>query len=76
MAISEPAYLKLLHRGELQERVARSNEHLSACDMCGWKGGKGRTIGKLGVCRTGLLARISSYGPHHGEENPLRGWRR
>jgi hypothetical protein len=27
-----------------------------------------------GVCRTGALAVVSSYGPHHGEENPLRGW--
>jgi putative pyruvate formate lyase activating enzyme len=29
----------------------------------------------LGICRTGDLARVSSYGAHHGEENPLRGWR-
>jgi putative pyruvate formate lyase activating enzyme len=27
-----------------------------------------------GVCRTGMLAVVSSYGAHHGEENPLRGW--
>ncbi|MCE7957293.1 MAG: radical SAM protein, partial [Acidobacteria bacterium ACB2] len=24
-------------------------------------------------CRTGALARVASYGPHHGEEAPLRG---
>jgi putative pyruvate formate lyase activating enzyme len=29
----------------------------------------------MGVCRTGERAKVSSYGPHLGEENPLRGWR-
>ena len=28
-----------------------------------------------GVCKTGLQARVSSYGPHLGEEDPLRGWK-
>ena len=28
-----------------------------------------------GVCRTGMLAVVSSYGPHHGEEAPLSGQR-
>jgi putative pyruvate formate lyase activating enzyme len=27
------------------------------------------------VCRTGIRAKVSSYGPHLGEEDPLRGWR-
>lgn len=27
------------------------------------------------VCRTGKLARVSSWGAHHGEEQPLSGWR-
>jgi putative pyruvate formate lyase activating enzyme len=26
------------------------------------------------VCRTGERAIVNSFGPHHGEENPLRGW--
>lgn len=26
------------------------------------------------VCRTGELAVVHSFGPHHGEEDPLRGW--
>jgi putative pyruvate formate lyase activating enzyme len=29
----------------------------------------------MGECHTGELARVSSYGPHHGEEDVLRGWR-
>jgi putative pyruvate formate lyase activating enzyme len=33
-----------------------------------------RKAGKLGICRTGERARVSSYGQHFGEEDPLRGW--
>lgn len=29
----------------------------------------------LGVCHTGEQARVSSFGAHMGEEDPLRGWR-
>jgi putative pyruvate formate lyase activating enzyme len=75
MAAFKPAYLDLLETGELKKRAARAYQHLSACDMCGWRCGKDRINGHLGVCRTGALARVSSYGPHHGEEDPLRGWR-
>jgi putative pyruvate formate lyase activating enzyme len=48
---------------------------LSNCDNCGWECHVDRDSDKLGVCRTGLLARVSSYSPHMGEEHPLRGWR-
>ncbi|MBP1693034.1 MAG: uncharacterized protein H6Q37_917 [Chloroflexi bacterium] len=75
MAAFKPAYLELLETGELKKRAIQAHEHLLACDMCGWKCGKNRINGGLGVCRTGVLACVSSYGPHHGEENPLRGWR-
>ena len=34
-----------------------------------------RLAGELGECRTGALARVSSFGPHYGEEAPLSGWR-
>lgn len=71
----EPVYLTLLHSGELQRRVAQAYEHLSHCDLCGWECKVDRQAGVLGVCRTGALARVSSYGAHLGEEDPLRGWR-
>jgi putative pyruvate formate lyase activating enzyme len=71
----EPAYLKLLLSGELKERVRQADERLSHCDTCAWECGIDRHAGKLGICRTGTVARVSSYGPHLGEENPLRGWR-
>ena len=75
MSEFEPAYLKLLLSGELIERIRQAEERLSHCDTCAWECGIDRHAGKLGICRTGAVARVSSYGPHLGEENPLRGWR-
>lgn len=71
----EPAYLSLLRSGELAARVAQAYERLSHCDLCAWECKVDRRAGVLGVCRTGERARLSSYGPHLGEEDPLRGWR-
>ena len=73
--VFEPAYLKLLLSGELVERVQRAHAHLAKCDVCAWKCGVDRTSGVMGICRSGEKARLSSYGPHLGEEDPLRGWR-
>ncbi len=71
----EPAYLKLLHTGELQQRVDQAYAGLAKCLLCGWECRVDRRGGALGVCRTGDQAMVSSYGPHLGEEDPLRGWR-
>lgn len=71
----EPVYLDLLRSGVLHQRVAEANAHLSSCDLCAHACKVDRYGKKLGVCQTGARARVSSYGPHHGEENPLRGWR-
>ncbi len=75
MAEFHPAYLKLLEIDDLQQRVAQGYDNLTHCNGCAWECGVNRRLGKLGVCRTGELARVSSYGPHMGEEDPLRGWR-
>ena len=75
MGSFRPAYLGLLESGELKRRVAAAYEHLSVCDVCAWKCPVDRRAGKLGMCRTGERAKISSYGAHLGEEDPLRGWR-
>ena len=70
-----PAYQQLLNRGELYQRVSEAAQHLRNCDGCGWECHVNRSTDKLGICRTGLLARVSSYGPHLGEEDTLRSWR-
>ncbi len=71
----QPAYRRLLEKGELAQRVERAYEHMQRCDLCAWECGVNRLEGQVGVCRTGAQARVSSYGPHLGEEDPLRGWR-
>jgi putative pyruvate formate lyase activating enzyme len=71
----EPAYVRLLDSGELRRRVSLAYEHLSICDVCARKCRVDRRAGQVGVCRTGERAQVSSYGPHLGEEDPLRGWR-
>ena len=70
-----PSYLNLMGSGELARRVSKAYEHLSICDVCAWECPVDRRAGKIGVCRTGMNARVSSHGPHMGEEDPLRGWR-
>lgn len=69
-----PAYL-CLPRGELKRRAAAAYDRMAACDLCARYCGVNRLEGAPGVCRTGVLASVSSYGPHLGEEDPLRGWR-
>jgi putative pyruvate formate lyase activating enzyme len=70
----EPAYLSLLRKGELSSRVDQAYQHLEDCDLCARYCHMNRreTI-KGAVCRTGERAVVNSFGPHLGEEDPLRG---
>jgi len=45
------------------------------CRLCPRRCGVRRSRGERGFCRTGALARVSSFGPHFGEEDCLRGTR-
>jgi len=73
MSDYQPSYLELLRSGELAERVKVAYEHLTNCDLCGWECHIDRRQ-RTGACKTGMQAVVASYGPHHGEEDPLRGW--
>jgi putative pyruvate formate lyase activating enzyme len=75
MSPQVPSYVLLLENGELQPRSELALALLHSCTICPHECRVDRAAGKLGVCRTGALARVSSYGPHMGEEDPLRGWR-
>ena len=75
MAMKKPGYLSLLDNGELSRRVDAAYGHLKECDICPLRCGVDRTRDELGVCQTGELTQVSSYGPHPGEERPLSGWR-
>ncbi len=70
---SPPGYAHLLPTGEL---AARAEKALSSCRLCGRRCGVNRLEewGKAG-CRTGRYAKVASFGPHHGEESPIRGSR-
>lgn len=68
-----PSYLQHLHSGELAQRVKLAYEHLNDCDLCGWECRIDRSE-RTAACKTGMDAVVASYGPHHGEEDPLRGW--
>jgi len=70
-----PAYLGLAASGELAKRAEAAYRHLEDCDLCARYCRVNRRKGIEGaVCRTGERAVVASYGPHHGEEDPLRGW--
>ena len=48
-------------------------EMLSSCEVCPRNCGIDRTAGETGYCRGGFEPKVSSYGPHFGEEPPLVG---
>ncbi len=72
MDAQPPAYLQLLESGELEARAREARTRESACDLCARYCRVDRSA-KTGACKTGLRARLASFGPHHGEEDPLRG---
>jgi putative pyruvate formate lyase activating enzyme len=70
----EPAYLALFRSGELKRRVEAAYERLHDCDFCGRECRVDR-YERTSSCKTGVRAIVTSYHPHLGEEDPLRGWR-
>lgn len=71
MTFKEPGYLDLLNNGTLKNRVKSAHSHMRNCNLCPWQCGVDRIAGELGICKTGKLAMVSSFGPHHGEERPI-----
>lgn len=72
--MTAPAYLQM-SAAELGERVSLAYARMECCDLCARHCDVNRLAGDLGVCKTGLQAKVNSYGPHLGEEDPLRGRR-
>jgi len=69
-----PAYVKAFEEGVLQERTAEAIESLRSCRVCPRDCDIDRFNNKIGVCKSGRLARVASAFPHFGEEDCLRGW--
>ena len=67
------ASASLLANGQLGRRAQIAHRMLSRCALCPRRCRVNRLNGETGLCDTGALARIASYGPHFGEEAPLVG---
>jgi putative pyruvate formate lyase activating enzyme len=68
-----PAYLQLLPE-QIEERAAAARWRLEDCDLCARYCYVNRFETVAGaICRTGERAVVHSSGPHHGEEDCLRG---
>ena len=67
-----PIYQALLENDGLSDRIAEARAALHDCHLCGNDCGIDRTQ-RAGPCGVGDVAYVASYGPHHGEEDVLRG---
>ncbi len=69
-----PSYVRAFEEGTLQERAGQAVESLRSCRVCPRDCEIDRFNNKIGVCKSGRLARVASAFPHFGEEDCLRGW--
>ena len=69
----EPAYIGAYKENILHERIAKALSILTCCTLCPRACRVNRLAGELGFCRTGRQAKVSSFAPHFGEEDPLVG---
>lgn len=70
----EPAYLKLQRSGELAMVARHAVARLASCDLCAHMCRVNRLAPDArSACRVGRKAVVHGFGPHHGEELPLRG---
>jgi len=69
-----PAYVRAFEQGLLQQRTTEAIESLRSCKVCPRDCEIDRLNNKIGVCKSGRLARVASAFPHFGEEDCLRGW--
>src|SRR3989454_2144968 len=69
-----PAYMTAFEDGILQERAKQAVDSLRSCRVCPRDCEIDRFNNKIGVCKSGRLARVASAFPHFGEEDCLRGW--
>ena len=63
----------LLKSGELTRRARIAVDRLASCRICPWECAVDRLLDHRRKCGTGRFAHVSSYFPHHGEEDCIRG---
>ncbi len=69
----EPAYLRLHRTGELFRRSRQAVRKLDDCRVCPRDCEVDRLSDEKAVCKSGRHAIVSSFFPHFGEEDCLRG---
>jgi len=69
------SYVDLERSGELERREQALWDLFSPCRLCPRQCGANRAGGRAGVCSAAENFIVASFGPHHGEEIPLRGTR-
>jgi len=57
---------------EIEKRVILFLEKIKKCNICGWECNINRYLQKS-HCKSGIELKISSYGPHYGEEKIISG---
>ena len=68
-----PSYIALHQSGELEKRIRLVEKQSESCTLCPHLCREDRTHGEKGFCRTGMLPKVASFSPHHGEESVLAG---
>lgn len=69
----KPSYLDKLTPTDIQERANELHELQKVCKLCPNECAAQREEGETGECHSTDSVRISSYGAHYGEEEPLVG---
>ncbi len=57
-----------------ERRITDLRARYADCDLCAYECYVDRTAGRIGTCLVDDTAYVSSYFPHFGEEDCLRGW--
>lgn len=63
-----------LHDDAFDRRVEDLMSRYADCDLCAYDCKVDRTAGNVGTCQVDDTVHVSSYFPHFGEEDCLRGW--
>jgi len=69
--MNTPLAIKAYQNGTLTKRKNEALAMLESCVLCPRKCGVNRIKNQVGICKTGRLSKIASYGAHFGEEAPL-----
>jgi len=73
MTVPQSSYIEAFVSGMLHQRAEEATARMEDCDLCPRKCHANRVNEDLGTCKTGWLAKVASYSPHFGEEQPLVG---